>query len=216
MKKYKVIKISIGAALLIAVIMSVSLFSASANQSTIMGVPVTNLPSDKQQALKKQQQLVSEAQEQPPASKYVPSSDYVSVVITPDEIGPTGILANLPEPFSSEDYFAINAWVGKVNNITTQVFAGYCTQNPKQGIIIVCQPDTGSTAYYKTPSLDGGLKITKADGNVLTMTAALGMTPMTGSVSSTSTAEAAANEAASSGTGVPYTFDMSAKSLTRK
>jgi hypothetical protein len=180
MKKHKFLKISIIFIVLICCICSVGFFISYASMSAIFGIPTANLPNYKLQALLKQQQLFDTAAQQPIAPKVANYNDKIqAITITPDEIQPTGILNGKDigsEPFPSRIYTANNEWVGNINNIQTQIFAGYCTQNPNQGVVIVFQPDGLGMSYYKTSALDGGLTITKVDGNVLTLTCSTGNT----------------------------------------
>jgi len=95
------------------------------------------------------------------------------VVPTP-ETWPSGIFQRSIAPFPSSLYTIKNQWQNVVGGAHVQVYAGTETANPSQGIVAIVTTSldlqTVQSATYPTPSADGAVQITAANGAQLTLT----------------------------------------------
>ena len=87
----------------------------------------------------------------------------------------TGILEGVSGPFSSQDVVVVNLWQEEVEGGFVQVFAGAYSLVPEQGVLVVLSTsgdrlDT-SEERYPTNGLFGALRIDRAEGEILFLTA---------------------------------------------
>jgi len=88
---------------------------------------------------------------------------------------PTMALTPGVEQFPSELYeqyalFANSRWQGEVNGQRVVVLAGYLSDDPQQGVLLVLVPDTADRGIYPAPQTGGALHISSADGARLILT----------------------------------------------
>lgn len=168
MTRWKVIVLSTG--ILAAVVVGGSYFTASAHATPLAVPSSVKLPPNKVQAIDKKEKEIAAAQNHSMAPK--PDLTKPKPMGTLKQ-GPLGIVpADVgPVPFSGQQYTINNKWYDNTNGKFTAVYAGYETQDPKQGIVAVFEPENNLLHFYKTSALDGGVHIVRANGLVLTLTA---------------------------------------------
>src|SRR6266516_6647198 len=91
----------------------------------------------------------------------------------PDTAWPSGISENVDQ-FSPQYHF-LNVWEDSSSSTNIAVYAGGETENPNQGAWWMQEEDRQAyeitNDQYPTPTADGPVTITSADGHVLTLTA---------------------------------------------
>ncbi len=94
-----------------------------------------------------------------------------SPVFNTEDISPfQGIFegAQVPAPFDSKDFKVVNYWGGEINTKQVGVYAGYLSQNPSQGILVVFKSkDDIKGNYYNAPTMSGPLRIISESNGIL-------------------------------------------------
>jgi hypothetical protein len=100
------------------------------------------------------------------------------------EIPPGTISTEMQGPFSASDYVTENAWWNEEGGKFYDVYAGAMGSDPSQGVVVVFTGPLGGAQSAGAPSLrafpsagrSGALRITSAEGWILTLHAADGAT----------------------------------------
>jgi hypothetical protein len=79
-----------------------------------------------------------------------------------DEKLPDGIDNSPLIPFSENTVTVFNAWRKTTDHRYYLIFAGYLTQNPNQGVLLVLHANTHDFKQYNTPESCGGVRVTEA------------------------------------------------------
>jgi hypothetical protein len=82
---------------------------------------------------------------------------------------PDGIDNHPSVPFSESTVTVINSWRKTTNERYYLVFAGYLTQDPQQGAILVLHPRTHDFKHYETPNPYGGVKVIEEIGTTIVL-----------------------------------------------
>lgn len=92
--------------------------------------------------------------------------------------GPGGIISQGRPPVSAQAAEVLNHWAGDVNGTWTAVFGGYDPSNPRQGLVVWVQPDTGLVMIIPAPLEAGALTVIEADGSLILLEDGEGQTWM--------------------------------------
>jgi hypothetical protein len=122
----------------------------------------------------------------PPRSvQPVPASERVAKPLTatsrPEPAWRRGIIDSGQAPFSAHQFIFQNQWQDVVGGKHTNVWAGAAGDDPQQGVVVVRTTtldlaQAGSPEVFITPSRTGALRITDAQGTVLTLVDSTGAT----------------------------------------
>jgi hypothetical protein len=95
----------------------------------------------------------------------------LSPTFTPVPVGTPvlGIIEGVAPPYNTDVFRSGNQWNGYIGDTLTHVFVGARSEDPQQGVVIVEHPTLGG--WFDTPETHGMLRITAADGNILTLVA---------------------------------------------
>ena len=102
---------------------------------------------------------------QPTRSSTASPTREVAVTILPD-----GIKEDLDVPLLPQDVVTIiNAWSKTTPEHTFLIYAGFLTQNPQQGAIMIFHPRMYTFQYFNTPQTSGSIKIVDEKDTVIVL-----------------------------------------------
>lgn len=80
---------------------------------------------------------------------------------------PDGIDNHPSIPFSESVVTVLNSWRKTTDDRYYLVYAGFLTQDTKQGAILVLHPSTHNFMQYNTPDNRGGVKVVEEKGTII-------------------------------------------------
>lgn len=88
---------------------------------------------------------------------------------------PDGIDNHPSIPISESVVTVLNSWRKTTESRYYLVYAGFLTQDSRQGIILVLHPSTHEFMQYNTPDISGGVRVIEEKDTILTLQSAKGV-----------------------------------------
>jgi hypothetical protein len=88
---------------------------------------------------------------------------------------PEGIDNHPSVPFSESVVTVLNSWRKTTDNRYYLVYAGFLTQDSRQGAILVFHPSTHGFKQYNTPNNSGGVRVVEEKGTTITLQSTKGI-----------------------------------------
>lgn len=124
------------------------------------------LPGPKQTVVAEQVEARATAAALPRAPKDPAKAPTFAPVPTPGPL-PYGRIVNESQAPLPRQYRVNNQWADFINGELVAVYVGYLAADPPQGVVIVSSKTFGG--IYRTPTRDGGVKLTDVRGLVFTL-----------------------------------------------